>query len=92
MLQCIEEDAYKIKLLGEYGVCATFNVSDISPYKENKETIDFRASPHQLGELDMAMSKNGHLILAQALAQLSPQTQEKVNAHIEEILMQTTRF
>jgi hypothetical protein len=92
VLQCIGENAYKIKFLGEYGVCAAFNVSDISPYKENKETMDFRASPHQPGEPDMAMSKNGHLILAQASAQLSPQTQQKVNDHIEEIWMQTTGF
>jgi hypothetical protein len=41
---------------------------------------------------DMGMSNKGHSILAQASAQLSPQTQQKVNVHIEEILMQTIGF
>jgi hypothetical protein len=35
VLQRIGENAYKIELLGDYGVSATFNVSDLSPYYED---------------------------------------------------------
>jgi hypothetical protein len=34
VLQRIGENAYKIELPGEYGVSATFNVSDLAPYEE----------------------------------------------------------
>jgi hypothetical protein len=56
VLQRIGENAYKIELLGDFGVSATFNVSDLSPYEENEEIVDLRASPHQSGEPDMGMS------------------------------------
>jgi hypothetical protein len=73
VLQRIGENAYKIELPGEYGVSATFNVSDLAPYEEIEETTDLRASPHQPGEPDMGMSNNNDLTLAQASFQLSPQ-------------------
>jgi hypothetical protein len=72
VLQRIGENAYKIELPGEYGVSATFNVSDLAPYEEIEETTDLRASPHQPGEPDMGMSNNDDLTLAQASFQLSP--------------------
>uniref|UniRef100_A0A2N9HXI8 CCHC-type domain-containing protein n=1 Tax=Fagus sylvatica TaxID=28930 RepID=A0A2N9HXI8_FAGSY len=51
VLQCIRENAYKIKLPGDYGVSATFNVSDLSPYYEDQEDqVDLGASLHQSGE------------------------------------------
>jgi len=56
VLQRIGENAYKIELDGDYGVSATFNVSDLSPYEENEEIVDLRASPHQSGKPDMGMS------------------------------------
>jgi hypothetical protein len=34
VLQRIGENAYKIELPGEYGLSATFNVSDLAPYEE----------------------------------------------------------
>jgi hypothetical protein len=89
VLQRVGENAYKIKLPGEYGVSATFNVSDLSPYEENERTTDLRASPHQLGEPDMGMSNKNDLTMAQASAQLSSQAQQNVKAQIEEILMQS---
>lgn len=38
--QKINDNAYKIELSADYGVSATFNVVDLSPYFDNKE--DFR--------------------------------------------------
>ena len=50
VLQCVGENAYKIELPGDYGVSATFNVSDISPYYEDQEDqVDLGASLHQPG-------------------------------------------
>jgi hypothetical protein len=80
VLQRIGENAYKIELPGEYGVSATFNVSDLAPYEEIEETMDLRASPHQPGEPDMGMSNNDDLTLAQASFQLSPQAQQNAKA------------
>ena len=48
VLQQIGENAYKIELLGDYGVLATFNIANLSSYEE--EEIDLRTSPFQLGE------------------------------------------
>ncbi|KAJ8649116.1 hypothetical protein MRB53_002139 [Persea americana] len=36
VLQRIGDNAYKIELPGDYGVSATFNVSDLSPYYEDE--------------------------------------------------------
>jgi hypothetical protein len=80
VLQRIGENAYKIELPGEYGISATFNVSDLALYEEIEETTDLRASPHQPGEPDMGMSNNDDLTLTQASFQLSPQAQQNAKA------------
>uniref|UniRef100_A0A2N9IVE3 CCHC-type domain-containing protein n=1 Tax=Fagus sylvatica TaxID=28930 RepID=A0A2N9IVE3_FAGSY len=57
VLQRIGENAYKIELPGDYGVSATFNVSDLSPYYEDQEDqVDLGASLHQPGEIDTGVS------------------------------------
>ena len=40
----INDNAYKLDLPGEYGVSATFNVSDLSPFDAGD---DLRANPSQ---------------------------------------------
>ena len=63
MLQCIKENAYKIELPGDYGVSATFNVSDLSPYYEDQEDqVDLGASLHQSGETDTGVSNKPNLV------------------------------
>uniref|UniRef100_A0A2N9I8Y4 RNA-directed DNA polymerase n=1 Tax=Fagus sylvatica TaxID=28930 RepID=A0A2N9I8Y4_FAGSY len=58
VLQRIGENAYKIELPGDYGVSATFNVSDLSPYYEDQEDqVDLGTSLHQPGEIDTGVSK-----------------------------------
>jgi hypothetical protein len=63
MLQRIGENAYKIELPGDYGVSATFNVSDLSPYYEDQEDqVDLGASLHQPGEIDTGVSNKPNLV------------------------------
>ena len=64
VLQHIGENAYKIELPGDYGVLATFNVSDLSPYYEDQEDqVDLGASLHQPGETDTGVSNKLNLVL-----------------------------
>jgi hypothetical protein len=63
VLQLIRENAYKIELPGDYGVLATFNVSDLSPYYEHQEDqVDLEASLHQPGETDTGVSNKPNLV------------------------------
>uniref|UniRef100_A0A2N9H3H4 Integrase catalytic domain-containing protein n=1 Tax=Fagus sylvatica TaxID=28930 RepID=A0A2N9H3H4_FAGSY len=63
VLQRIGENAYKIELPGDYGVSATFNVSDLSPYYEDQEDqVDLGASLHQPGETDTGVSNKPNLV------------------------------
>jgi len=53
ILEKIGPNAYKVDLPGEYGVSATFNVADLSPYyDESKEIPSLRSNSHQAGEDD----------------------------------------
>ena len=64
VLQRIRENAYKIELPGDYGVSATFNVSDLSPYYEDQEDqMDLGVSLHQPGESDTGVSNKPNLVL-----------------------------
>uniref|UniRef100_A0A2N9EJL2 Integrase catalytic domain-containing protein n=1 Tax=Fagus sylvatica TaxID=28930 RepID=A0A2N9EJL2_FAGSY len=63
VLQRIGENAYKIELPGDYGVSATFNVSNLSPYYEDQEDqVDLGASLHQPGETDTGVSNKPNLV------------------------------
>jgi len=52
VLECINDNAYKIDLPGDYGVSATFNVADLSPYLADHYLEDLRANSSQPGEND----------------------------------------
>ncbi|PKI44976.1 hypothetical protein CRG98_034615 [Punica granatum] len=52
ILKRVGENAYKVELLGDYGVSATFNVSDLLPYAEEDEGSDLGTSLFQPGESD----------------------------------------
>jgi hypothetical protein len=45
----INDNAYKLDLPGEYGVSASFNVADLSPFDVSD---DLKANPSQEGEND----------------------------------------
>ena len=45
--------AYKVDLAGDYGVSATFNAADLSPYfKRNEEILSLRSNSNQPGKND----------------------------------------
>ncbi|XP_054782774.1 uncharacterized protein LOC129290094 [Prosopis cineraria] len=44
IVQRINNNAYKVELPGSYGVSATFNVADLSPYVDEDDEFDSRAS------------------------------------------------
>ena len=46
ILERINDNAYKLNLLGKYSVTATFNVSDLSPFDVG-DMLDLRANPSQ---------------------------------------------
>ena len=52
VLKKINDNAYQIELPGEYGVSATFNVVDLSPYDFDEEMSDSRTNPFKKGEND----------------------------------------
>ena len=44
VLERVNENAYKVNLLGDYGVSATFNVVDLSPYLEDDHLVNSMAN------------------------------------------------
>jgi len=51
ILEKIGPNAYKVDLPGEYGVSATFNVADLSPYYDPSDDLpSLRSNSHQAGE------------------------------------------
>jgi len=53
ILEKVGPNAYKVDLPGEYGVSATFNVANLSPYfEENDEIPSLRSNSNSLGEDD----------------------------------------
>jgi len=40
----VNDNAYKVNLPGDYGVLATSNVLDLSPYLEDEHLLNLRAS------------------------------------------------
>ena len=53
IVQKVGDNAYKIELLDEMNIFATFNVGDLTPYTKDKDEgcEDLRANPLQ-GEVD----------------------------------------
>jgi len=51
-LERVNDNAYKVDLPGDYGVSATFNVADLSPYLEDDHLANLRANSPQQGEDD----------------------------------------
>jgi len=55
VLEKINDNAYKIDLLGDYGVSCTFNVSDLKPYFEDDKLENLKANSFLKGEDDAPM-------------------------------------
>jgi hypothetical protein len=58
----VNDNAYKVELPGEYGVHATFNVGDLSPYFDDDGIAELRSIPFQEGgddtNLDLSNDQN----------------------------------
>jgi len=52
ILERINDNAYKINFPRDYGVSATFNVADLSPYLEDNHLDNLRANSPQQREVD----------------------------------------
>jgi len=52
IVQKINDNAYKVEFPGTYGVSATFNVADLSPYLDDEPDMNSRTSSVQPGEDD----------------------------------------
>ena len=58
VIEKVNDNAYKVDLPGDYGVSATFNVADLSPYFEDDHLVNLRANSSQQGEDDGGPSMN----------------------------------
>ena len=54
----MNDNAYKVDLLGEYNVLDTFNVKDLSPYLEDVDDSDLRINHFQPEGYDMHHDSN----------------------------------
>ena len=50
ILERVNDNAYKVNLLGAYEVSSTFNVANLSPYLEDDHLANLRANSPQQGE------------------------------------------
>jgi len=57
VLEWVNDNAYKIDLLGHYQVSATFNVSDLSPYEDDDNLANLRTNFPKQGKDDGGPSK-----------------------------------
>ncbi|GAV91158.1 hypothetical protein CFOL_v3_34557, partial [Cephalotus follicularis] len=46
VVERVGDNAYKIKLLGDYGVLTTFNIGDLSPFVEDECISYLRSNPN----------------------------------------------
>jgi len=63
VLERVNDNTYKVNLPGEYGVSATFNVADLSPYLEDDHLSNLRINSPQQGEDDGGPSKDSAHVL-----------------------------
>ena len=54
----VNDNAYKVELPGEYGVHATFNVGDLSPYLDDDGLAELRSIPFKGGGDDICLDQH----------------------------------
>ncbi|XP_071918766.1 uncharacterized protein [Coffea arabica] len=85
ILELINDNAYKLELLGEYGVSATFNVPDLALFDADDES-DLRANPSQEKGNDSIMAVQGSDIASsQVRVPIGPITRARAK-HLKEQL------
>ena len=58
VLEKVSDNAYKIDLLGEYGVSCIMNVADLKPYFEDDKLENLKANSFLEGDDDVPMGTN----------------------------------
>jgi len=51
IIEHLNDNAYKVDLAGDYGVFATFNVVDLSPYLDDDYLEDLRVNSSSQGRM-----------------------------------------
>ena len=82
----MNDNAYKVNLPGEFGVSATFNVVDLSPYLEDGHLANLRSNSSQQEEDDGGPSREHQKNLQDQQESLSTST--KGHAIIKSLLSQ----
>ena len=87
MLERVNNTTYKVNLPREYGVSATFNVVDLSPYLEDHHLANLMANSPQQGEDDGGPSMGPHQDPQDTLrgSNLSSKVKQKVQALIDQL-------
>jgi len=62
VIEKVGSNAYKLQLLGDTAVPATFNIGDLSPYVEDtmKDPSNLRSNPSEEREVDAGAFPQGH--------------------------------
>jgi len=60
VLDRVNDNAYKVNLPRDYGVSATFNVPNLSPYLEDDHIVNLRENSFQQGEDDGCLPLVSH--------------------------------
>ena len=84
ILEKINDNAYKLELLGEYGVSATFNVGDLAKYVPDEEFRDLRTNSFEEEEDDASLSMENFddlLIMHQDNFFLNMESSQALHAH-----------
>lgn len=82
VLECINDNTYKIDLPGQFGVSTTFNVGDLSPFDVGDD-YDSSTNPSQKGEDDVNQSKSIIIFQGPITKSRANKLQQALIAHIQ---------
>ncbi|KAL4281592.1 hypothetical protein GQ457_03G017220 [Hibiscus cannabinus] len=88
VVERINKNAYKLDLLGEHNVSATFNVSDLTPFDDPS---DLRTNPFQEGGDDVSTSSSAHIADPEVLPQ-GPVTRSKAKQFREALSLSCAKL
>ena len=81
VLEKVNDNTYKVNLPGDYGVSATFNVADLSPFLEDDHLSNLSANSPQQGEDDGGPSMESPLDLQNSQGNINSSYKAKGLAH-----------
>jgi len=84
VLKRINDNAYKVDLLGDYGFLAMYNVADLSPYQADDYLTNLRIKSFQQGDDDGVPSSQNNTKGPISLAWSNASSKVPVMSHILE--------